>query len=62
MIPHLIYKSLEKPDEEESEDELHVETQKVIGNNKDIEPVSSELAEPQIDKDLSEFEFELVTQ
>ena len=49
--------TLEKPDEEESEDELHVETQKVIGNNKDIEPVSSELAEPQIDKDLSEFEF-----
>ena len=48
---------LEKPDEEESEDELHVETQKVIGKDKDIEPVSSELAEPQIDKDLSEFEF-----
>jgi hypothetical protein len=51
---------LEKPDEEESEDELHVDTQKVIGNDKDIEPVSSELAEPQIDKDLSEYEeFEL---
>jgi hypothetical protein len=47
---------LEKPDAEESEDELHVDTQKVIGNDKDIEPVSSELAEPQIDKDLSEFE------
>jgi hypothetical protein len=47
---------LEKPDEEESEDELHVDTQKVIGKDKDIEPVSSELAEPQIDKDLSEFE------
>jgi hypothetical protein len=50
---------LEKPDEEENEDELHVDTQKVIGKDKDIEPVSSELAEPQIDKDLSEFvEFE----
>ena len=47
---------LEKPDEEESEDELHVDTQKFIGKDKDIEPVSSELAEPQIDKDLSEFE------
>jgi hypothetical protein len=47
---------LEKPDEEESEDELHVDTQKVIGKDKDIEPVSSELAEPQIDKDLNEFE------
>jgi hypothetical protein len=45
---------LEKLDEEE--DELHVDTQKVMGEDKDIEPVSSELAEPQIDKDLSEFE------
>jgi hypothetical protein len=49
--------TLENPDKEESEDALHVETQKVIGKDKDIEPVSSELAEPQIDKDLSEFEF-----
>ncbi len=47
---------LEKLDEEESDDELHVDTHKVMGESKDIEPVSSELAEPQIDKDLSEFE------
>ncbi|MBL4665466.1 MAG: hypothetical protein JKY23_05920 [Nitrospinaceae bacterium] len=47
---------LEKLDKEESDDELHVDTQKVMGANKDIEPVSSELAESQIDKDLSEFE------
>jgi hypothetical protein len=51
---------LEKLDEEESEDDLHVDTQKVMGTSKEIEPISSELAEPQIDKDLSEFEkFEL---
>jgi hypothetical protein len=50
---------LEKLDEEESEDELHVDTKKVMGTAKDIEPISSELADPQIDKDLSEFkEFE----
>jgi len=47
---------LEKLDEEESVDELHVDTQKTMGENKDLDPVSSELAEPQIDKDLSEFE------
>ncbi len=47
---------LEKLDEEENEDELHVDTKKVMGADEDVEPVSSELAEPQIDKDLSEFE------
>ena len=47
---------LEKLDAEESDDELHVDTQKVMGDDKDLDPVSSELAEPQIDKDLSEFE------
>jgi hypothetical protein len=47
---------LEKLDEEESLDELHVDTQKTMGDDKNIAPVSSELAEPQIDKDLSEFE------
>jgi hypothetical protein len=47
---------LEKLDEEESEDALHVDTQKIMGTDKGIQPVSSELAEPQIDKDLSEFE------
>jgi hypothetical protein len=43
-------------DEEESEDELHIDTQKVMGEDNDIQPVSSELAEPQINNDLSEFE------
>jgi hypothetical protein len=47
---------LEKFDEEEIEDEFHLDTQKVMGTDKDIQPVSSELAEPQIDKDLSEYE------
>ena len=47
---------LEKLDAEESEDELHVDTQKVMGEDKVIESVSSELAELQIDKDLSEFD------
>jgi len=47
---------LEKLDAEENEDELHVDTQKVMGEDKVIEPVSSELAELQIDKDLSEFD------
>lgn len=42
--------------EEESEDELHVDTEKVMGTYVDIEPISSELAEPQIDRDLNEFE------
>jgi hypothetical protein len=52
---------LEEFDEKESEDDFHVDTQKVMGTYKDIEPVSSELIEPQIDKDLSEFEeFEFV--
>jgi hypothetical protein len=48
--------TLEKLDEEEIEDELHVNTKKVMGTDKNIEPISSELAEPQIDNDLSEFE------
>jgi hypothetical protein len=43
-------------DEEESKNQLHVDMQKIMGADTDIEPVSSELAEPQIDKDLSEFE------
>jgi hypothetical protein len=47
---------LEKLDAEESDDELHVDTQKTMGSDKELDPVSSELAEPQIDKDLSEFE------
>jgi hypothetical protein len=47
---------LEKLDAEESDDELHVDTQKIMGDDNELEPVSSELAEPQIDKDLSEFE------
>lgn len=50
---------LEKLDEEEKDDELHVDTQKVMGNELDefeLEPVSSELTEPDINKDLSEFE------
>ncbi|MBC8284064.1 MAG: hypothetical protein H8E32_09640 [Nitrospinae bacterium] len=50
---------LEKLDEEEKEDELHVDTQKVMGTELDefeLEPVSSELAEPDINKDLSEFD------
>jgi hypothetical protein len=47
---------LEKIDEEESEDDFHVDTKKIMGTDKNIEPISSELAEPQIDKDLSEFE------
>jgi hypothetical protein len=52
--------TLEKLDEEEIEDELHVDTKKVMGTDKNIEPISSELAEPQIDKGLSGFEeFEL---
>jgi hypothetical protein len=44
--------TLEKIDE----DELHLDTQKIMGTDKGIEPVSSELAEPQINKDLIEFE------
>jgi hypothetical protein len=52
--PHM--QILEKLDEKEIEGEFHVDTQKVMGTNKDIEPVSSELAEPKIDNDLSEFE------
>jgi hypothetical protein len=51
---------LEKLDAEENEDELHVDTQKVMGEDKVIEPVSSELAELQIDKDLSEFDSDQV--
>jgi hypothetical protein len=43
-------------DEEESEDELHIDTQKFMGEDNDLQPVSSELAEPQINNDLSEFE------
>lgn len=54
--PHPYMEILEKLDEEESKDDLHVNTHKVMGTDKEIEPVSSELAEPQIDKDLSEFE------
>jgi hypothetical protein len=53
---HPYMQNLEKLDEEESEDEFHVDTQKFMGTDKDIEPVSSELAEQHIDKDLSEFE------
>jgi hypothetical protein len=48
--------TLEKLDEEESEDELHIDTKKFMGTDKNIETISSELAEPQIDKGLSEFE------
>jgi hypothetical protein len=48
--------NLEKLYEEEIEDEFHVDTQKFMGTDKDIEPVSSELAEHHIDKDLSAFE------
>ncbi len=47
---------LGKLDEEESDDELHLDTQRVMGADKNIEPVSSESAESQIDKDLSELE------
>jgi len=47
---------LETIDEEVSQDELHVETQKVMGTDKDIEPISSELVEHQIDENLSAFE------
>jgi hypothetical protein len=47
---------LEKLDAEESDDELHVDTKKIMGEDKEISPVSSELAEPKIDDDLSEFE------
>ncbi|MEK9629522.1 MAG: hypothetical protein VW455_10945 [Nitrospinota bacterium] len=51
---------LEKLDEEEKDDELHVDTQKVMGSDDEefeLEPISSELAEePDINKDLSEFE------
>jgi hypothetical protein len=54
--PQAYIQILEKFDDEESEDETHVDTQKIMGTNKDIEPVSSELAEPQMDKYLSEFE------
>jgi hypothetical protein len=48
--------TLEKIDEEESEDGLHVDTNKFMGTDKNIEPISSELAEPKIDKGLREFE------
>ena len=50
---------LEKLDEEDENDALHVNTQKVMGTEEDefeLEPVSSELAEPEINKDLIEFE------
>ena len=50
---------LEKLDEEDKNDALHVNTQKVMGTVEDeleIEPISSELAEPEINKDLNEFE------
>lgn len=50
---------LEKLDEEDKDDELHVDTQKVMGTEDkefELEPISSELAEPDINKDLSEFE------
>jgi len=50
---------LEKLDEEDENDSLHVNTQKVMGTVEDefeLEPISSELAEPYINKDLSEFE------
>lgn len=49
---------LEKLDEEEHEDELHVDTKKVMGDDDEfeLEPISSELAEPDKNKDLSEFE------
>ncbi len=51
---------LEKLDEEEKDDELHVDTHKVMGNEEEefeLDPISSELAEePDINKDLSEFE------
>jgi hypothetical protein len=56
--PHM--QILEKLDEEEIKDALHVDTKKVMGTDKNIEPISSELAEPQIDNFLSELEeFEL---
>ena len=50
---------LEKLDEEDKNDALHINTQKVMGTEEDafeLEPISSELAEPEINKDLSEFE------
>tara|TARA_Y100001936_G_C16028279_1_gene643912 strand:- start:15 stop:1298 length:1284 start_codon:yes stop_codon:yes gene_type:complete len=50
---------LEKLDEEDKNDALHVNTQKVMGTVEDdfeLEPISSELAEPEINKDLNEFE------
>jgi len=48
---------LEKLDEEEHEDKLHVDTKKVMGDDEfELEPISSELAEPDTNKDLSEFE------
>jgi hypothetical protein len=51
---------LKKLDEEEIDDELHVDTKKVMGTDKIIEPISSKLVELQIDKGLSgSEEFEL---
>jgi hypothetical protein len=47
---------LEKLEEEESKDELHVDSKKVMGTDNEIQPISSELVDHQIDKDLSEFE------
>tara|TARA_B100000686_G_scaffold178031_1_gene184946 strand:+ start:1283 stop:2566 length:1284 start_codon:yes stop_codon:yes gene_type:complete len=50
---------LEKFDEEGKNDALHVNTQKVMGTFEDkfkLEPISSQLAEPDNNKDLIEFE------
>ena len=49
-----IMQILEKLDEEDKNDELHVDTQKVMGTEEEefaLEPVSSELAEPTVNKD-----------
>ena len=51
-------KLMEEMDKEEF-DELHVDTQKVMGNNEEdfkLEPISPELAKPNLNKDVTEFE------
>jgi len=52
-----VEKLIEEMDKEEF-DELHVDTQKVMGNNEEdfkLEPISPELAKLNLDKDVAEF-------
>jgi len=52
-----VEKLIEEMDEEEF-DELHVDTQKVMGNDEEdfkLEPISPELAKPNLNKDVTEF-------